>query len=177
MKDKNEIGITLIELMVTMAVLVILVTVAVPAAVSMTERKRVREAMESLVSAVYIARSEAASKSEFVYLQVNNVSDALAFGVSSTNGCDPLVVNSCVVSSATITNEYAFLYDKITYKNPTSDVSLIFDPFTSVLSVSPASAFSFNAGSTAFDISTDDNSYCRRLELGYLGQVHVVNCP
>ena len=52
-------GFTLIELMVTVAIVAVLAAIAAPSFVPMIERWRVRQTAEALQSSIYLARSEA----------------------------------------------------------------------------------------------------------------------
>ncbi len=56
-------GFTLIELMVTIAIVAILAAIAAPSFTGMIERWRVRQAAEELQSTLYYARSEAIKRS------------------------------------------------------------------------------------------------------------------
>ena len=68
-RRKNARGFTMIELMVTIAVLAILATVAAPNFSSTMERWRVRNASEDFKSSFYFARSEAIKRGGDVEMQ------------------------------------------------------------------------------------------------------------
>ena len=72
MKKKNHSGFTLIEAMVTISVLGILLSMAVPSFTSMIERNRVSTAASELMNALMLARSEAVTRSIGMTLCVSN---------------------------------------------------------------------------------------------------------
>jgi type IV fimbrial biogenesis protein FimT len=65
---KRNLGFSLIELMVTLAVLVILITIAIPSFTSMIQNNRSATLASSLVTALNIARSEAVKRNALVGL-------------------------------------------------------------------------------------------------------------
>jgi type IV fimbrial biogenesis protein FimT len=65
---KGVKGFTLIELMVTIAVLAIIVTIAIPSFQDIIERNRVVTQANNILSAVQLARSEAVKRGETITL-------------------------------------------------------------------------------------------------------------
>lgn len=58
-RNQFQCGVTLLELMVTLTILTILASIAVPSFQELLKRHRVRVAVEALSSTLYLARSEA----------------------------------------------------------------------------------------------------------------------
>jgi type II secretion system protein H len=98
-KAADENGFTLVELMVTLAVMAILATLAVPSMTSFFDKQRVVEAAEDLYSNIQQARSESIARFIPTYL---NFSDGNAtagwqsgaswqYGIGQTPGCDTTI--------------------------------------------------------------------------------------
>ncbi|WP_018949163.1 GspH/FimT family pseudopilin [Thioalkalivibrio sp. ALMg11] len=97
-------GFTLIELMITIAVLVILVTLAAPA-FNLAEQRRVIGAAESALDQIQTARSEAIKQGRdihFVSHQVDDDGNAWCHGISSTPACDCTVDDETSADACTI---------------------------------------------------------------------------
>ena len=89
-------GVTLIELMVALAILVIVVAVAVPSFQNARESNRVQAAAEAVFAHFQFARSEAIRQSQDLTVQVTP-GTAWCLGISNnTAGCDCNTAGSCL---------------------------------------------------------------------------------
>lgn len=97
-------GITLIELMLTIAVLAILAATALPSFIDSIERHRLIGAAETIYSELQYARSEAISRSSDTFINFTRIGDTTwCFGISAASGCDctttdPTSGSSCRLS-------------------------------------------------------------------------------
>jgi type IV fimbrial biogenesis protein FimT len=82
-------GFTLIELMITLVVLAVLLTIAVPAMTSFAEKRRVISTAEQIYSQLQLARSEAIARSQAVFFNFSNGA-SWAVGFSTDAACDPV---------------------------------------------------------------------------------------
>lgn len=83
---KSQWGVTLVELMVTLAVLAIIVSIAT-AVPDILDKRRVVGAAESAYSELQFARSEAIKQSRDIYVNVSP-GNTWCVGVSDSPGCD-----------------------------------------------------------------------------------------
>ena len=90
---KTPKGFTLIELMVTIAVLAIIVTIAMPSFTEMMERQRLKNAVETFYSDLLFAKSEALKQSTDV--TVSNVGNCL---VATVNAGSETIAKACVAN-------------------------------------------------------------------------------
>ena len=74
MKRMQQAGISLVEIMVTLAIFSILATLAVPSLQTMVERNQLQAFTNNMVSNLYYARSEAAKRSFNVVLCASDAS-------------------------------------------------------------------------------------------------------
>lgn len=79
-------GFTAIELMVTVAIMAVLAALAAPSFTPLIERWRVRQAVESLQSTLYVARSEAIKRGGGIVIQ--KIDETNGCSISGTNNWD-----------------------------------------------------------------------------------------
>ena len=101
MKTKN--GFTLIELMVVLAVLAIIVTVAVPNMSSFLDTNKLRGVTGQFYSDVQYARSESITRNRNISVSVtSNGNDTWCYGISTNTGCDCTITDPGNASACTL---------------------------------------------------------------------------
>jgi len=86
--ERRAMGFTLVELMVTLAVMAILMVVAVPSFMAFRQRTALQGAAEQLVSAWDQARFEALRRDASEHHEHRNDSGAVCLGVDTNSACD-----------------------------------------------------------------------------------------
>ncbi|QDP02039.1 GspH/FimT family pseudopilin [Thalassotalea sp. PS06] len=100
---KKVRGITLIELIISMAIIAILALVAAPSFVKNMENRNLAGAAETLYSHLQLARSESLLRSEDVVFSVAGMdSTSWAFGINELTGCDPTVTNNAATNACVL---------------------------------------------------------------------------
>jgi prepilin-type N-terminal cleavage/methylation domain-containing protein len=84
-------GFTLIELLITVALVVVLLTLGVPSMKSFFDRERLIGATEQIYSHLQQARIEAISRSRPIYTEFKVTAAGLEYGFSQDNGCNPSI--------------------------------------------------------------------------------------
>jgi|GEM_PF-483034 len=103
-QQKTNSGFTLVELIITIAITGIILTMAVPSMTSYFDKRRVIEAAEDLYAAVQMARSEAIARNTTIRVRFNSTGGTWQYGISQNDLCnlaknDPTEANAnaCVL--------------------------------------------------------------------------------
>jgi prepilin-type N-terminal cleavage/methylation domain-containing protein len=100
--SKKLRGFTLIELIITVAVLAILLTIGVPSFRDVLDRRRVTNATTTLLSQVQQARSFSILLNRSVVMEFKGTSTDWCFGVTDKSSCDCTVTSLTAVNSCSI---------------------------------------------------------------------------
>lgn len=95
-------GFTLIEMMVTVAVLVVLGLTVVPSVQRMVERNRIVATVEAVYAQVALAKGESYKRSEQIVVRVVDSDGAWGVGVSDVAACDPLETDPTQADACTL---------------------------------------------------------------------------
>lgn len=138
-------GFTLIELMVAVAVLAIVVSLAAPSFRRFIETQRVRAVNSQVVTDMQFARSEAASRNTKVRVTFASNSTMSCYTIYTYNnnnilGCDCTQTNPCAAAGADFTEirTARFLVsDRVRVNSATSDFEFAFEPLAGGLYTIP----------------------------------------
>ncbi len=85
----EQAGVTLIEVMIGLVLLVIVGLIALPSFTEYLERQRLKAAAESLAASLNLARAEALTQQQFMYVQLaGQGADQWCYAVSKEAKCD-----------------------------------------------------------------------------------------
>jgi len=161
MNKKQSLGFTLTELMITVAIIGILASIAVPSFQDMIERNRLKEAVEGLKSDLMWMRTETIKRS--CNLQVSFTPGTGSYSIFRTAGtCDcPAGVN-CVDKAVD-----GSTYTGVTMTNPV------------VLSNSTTELFDFRRGSVTLanigNVQLNSTSYHVKAVVSRTGRIRICN--
>jgi type IV fimbrial biogenesis protein FimT len=179
-------GFTLVELIITLAIVGIIATMAVPSMSSYFDKRLVIEAAEDLYANLQLARSEAIARSRTMYVHVNSAGGTWQYGVSQNDLCnlaktDPTEANAnaCVLvvddGDGTIDNGTATIdaNDTVLHRFTNDDYTGIIMtintiPATSQIDFDPVRGTADNAKFTL-----QSNGFQMRVKIGALGQIRV----
>ena len=105
MRWRRQSGVTLIEALLGLALLVVLGSLAVPAFGEFQERQRLKAAAETLANSLNLARSEALAQQQFFYVQLSGQgSDRWCYSVAREAACE--CGSACVPLQKTEGNQW-----------------------------------------------------------------------
>lgn len=136
-RQSHLLGFTLVELMVTIAVLAILVALALPSFRDFSERANLRGAADNVVAAIGAAKEEAIKRDSLVRVDFKTVGTGFCMGAAvvaapTDSGCDCSTAD-CPVADYPVNP--AELHGVRLVGTPAfgSDASLVIDPKTGML--------------------------------------------
>ena len=153
-------GLTLMELMVTVAIMAILLVLAAPSFNSFLARGRLIGAAEGLAQDLQLAKSEALRRNASVTISFSTLG-AWCYGtIAAANRCDCTVANSCTLRQVDGSSYAGVTMSSVSFP---SSAPYAFATFTAGQGVA-------NAGTVEF---THPNAGTLRVSLGAAGQVSI----
>jgi Tfp pilus assembly protein FimT len=95
---KQRKGLTLIELIVMLAVVMILTLIAIPSFTNITQHYRITSAAENLYAALQYARTESIKQNANIYVSFTT-GDSWCYGINSGSTCNCATAGSCNLGS------------------------------------------------------------------------------
>lgn len=92
--NRRSTGFTLVELMVTIAVVAIIAAVAAPSLIAMRDQHRIRSAAEAIYSHIQFARTESIKQDRNLWVR-STAGANWCIGIANATGCDCSTANSC----------------------------------------------------------------------------------
>lgn len=153
-------GFTLVELVVTLAVAGILATIAVPAFNGTIESLRARRATESMVAALYNAKSEAIKRNAFVRVvfTTSNSGATWCYGLTKATTCDCTTANSCSLDDV----------ERVVSNTQFKGIAATVSPNDSTFHFNPLRG-TVNAGNVQF--TSDDQGFQSRAVISGKGRI------
>lgn len=96
---RQRIGMTLIELLVMLAIVVISALLAIPSFISLIQHYRITTAADNLYATLQYARTESIKRNTSVYVSITT-GDSWCYGVNAGSACDCAVAGSCNLGSS-----------------------------------------------------------------------------
>ncbi|MGD8339907.1 MAG: GspH/FimT family pseudopilin [Gammaproteobacteria bacterium] len=127
----TEAGFTLFELMISIVVLSVLLTVGVPTMLSAAEKRETISAAEEIYSQLQFARSESVSRSAQIFANIS-AGGTWAIGISDDPNCDPTDNNpACDLPDVTGANAITHLFSSADFNQiglTTTAAQITFSP-------------------------------------------------
>jgi prepilin-type N-terminal cleavage/methylation domain-containing protein len=189
MRQRQQSGFTLIELMITVAVAVVLITLAVPAFRDLIDKSRLRGATDDLVKLLNNARGNAVKLGHNVNVAINGTTTWCAGAISATTpgtpgdpvagvtACDCNTPSTCVVGDTPVTVANTSFGSAPTYVTLTSVDTAIASSGAGnggITFTSKFGALDFSAlpGSPLVELRSPLGKYSTRITISPLGQTN-----
>jgi len=138
--NKKELGFTLIELMITVAIAGILASMAAPSFVGLIERTRVKTAAESIYADLQYTKMQSVKQNNTISLIFTKTSNTIwCYGITDKGGCDCTKALADATSCSITENGTAIL--KVTSSSDLNDMQMVsaaddfpFNPIRSTVS-------------------------------------------
>ena len=169
---RTHIGFTLIEMIATVAVLAILVTVGIPSFQETIDKRRLTGAAEQLYGDLQYARSEAIKRNANVFVTFTGSGTTWCYGMSATTAtCNCTTANSCALDGVEkVVNQTGFRNISLGVSNITNN-NLNFEPRRGLVSMNN-NALPIVTGEIEFTSNHGaSNEKELRLEVSRLGRV------
>lgn len=92
-------GLTLIELMATLAVAMLLVAVGMPDIGAISDKRHLKGTVESIQQDLRLARAEAVKRNQKVYVAFKGSGSNWCYGINAGATCDCTIANNCAVDN------------------------------------------------------------------------------
>lgn len=189
MRQRQQSGFTLVELMITLAVAVVLVTLAVPAFRDLIDKSRLRGATDDIVKLLNNARGNAVKLGHNVNVAIQGTTTWCAGAISATNpgtpgnqvagvtACDCNTPSTCVVGDTPVTVSNTSFGSSPTFVTLTSVDSAIASTGAGnggITFTSKFGALDFSAlpGSPLVELRSPQGKFSTRITISPLGQTN-----
>jgi prepilin-type N-terminal cleavage/methylation domain-containing protein len=159
----SQLGFTLLELMITLAILAVILSIGVPSMQSAMEKRRTVSAAEAIYSQIQLARSESISRSSTLFMNISGGS-TWAIGFGTDQNCDPTDNNpACTLPDQDNANAITQLLTSADHNNVSVTTT------SNQITFSPQRGTATNA--TISVNSSGNMGYIVNVVVGILGQV------
>ena len=152
-RRNRVMGVTLIELLVTVAVLAILATVAFPSFIDMLQRNRISGVAQNIYAELQRARAAAIKLDAPVYVYSGPSGASWCVALSSVvSGCD---CDSCTLNENGVAQSYVVRaedYPNVSLVPPVENGTFGFDPDLGMVTPSSSGLFQFTLDSMALNV-------------------------